>query len=180
MKNVDTVIRSARMARGWSQSHLAEAAGLSKRTVMRAEGGAKVAGESLMAMGAALGVDLFHADPTAAGRSLIVHLPDVVTPTWLRWLIAPRGYDNWVPVKLVAVFAIICLGINNPYFYRSLIDPELVDFWFQGWALVVFLFACLVGCWLVGEMLDEWLAKQDPTRPIRIDAFWSSKSRKVE
>jgi DNA-binding XRE family transcriptional regulator len=50
-------IRQLREARGWSQEHLAEVAGLSARTVQRIEAEGNVAPESRMALAAALGVE---------------------------------------------------------------------------------------------------------------------------
>jgi len=50
-------IRSARLARGMTQSTLAEAAGISEKTVRRGEGGERLLGESLQAMCSVLGLD---------------------------------------------------------------------------------------------------------------------------
>ncbi len=52
------LVRGFRDGRGWSQEHLAEAAGLSLRTVQRIENGEKAARESVMALAAAFGVDV--------------------------------------------------------------------------------------------------------------------------
>ena len=50
-------IRQLREARGWSQEHLAEVAGLSARTVQRIEAEGNASPESRMALAAALGVE---------------------------------------------------------------------------------------------------------------------------
>ncbi len=47
-----------RTERAWSQQHLADAAGVSLRTVQRAERGQAVAGETLLALAAALDIDV--------------------------------------------------------------------------------------------------------------------------
>ena len=51
-------VRRWRDARGWSQEHLAEAAGISLRTAQRIERGEKAARESIMPLAAAFGVDV--------------------------------------------------------------------------------------------------------------------------
>ncbi|KQN99403.1 MULTISPECIES: helix-turn-helix domain-containing protein [Stenotrophomonas] len=50
-------IRTLREARGWSQEHLADVAGLSPRTVQRLEAEGKASHESRMAVAAALGIE---------------------------------------------------------------------------------------------------------------------------
>lgn len=57
MKIDSQKIRQLREARGWSQEHLAEVAGLSARTVQRIESDGNASPESRMALAAALGVD---------------------------------------------------------------------------------------------------------------------------
>ncbi len=52
------IIRQQRQAKGWTQQHMADAAGLSLRTVQRAERDGTTAKESAMAICAALGIDL--------------------------------------------------------------------------------------------------------------------------
>lgn len=51
-------LRLERTQRAWSQQHLADALGVSLRTVQRAERGDPVAGETLLALAAALDVDV--------------------------------------------------------------------------------------------------------------------------
>lgn len=52
------IIRLHRQAKGWTQQHLADAAGLSLRTVQRAEREGTAAKESVMAICATLTIDL--------------------------------------------------------------------------------------------------------------------------
>jgi transcriptional regulator with XRE-family HTH domain len=52
------VIRHYRQAKGWTQQHMADAAGLSLRTVQRAEREGTAAKESAMAICAVLCIDL--------------------------------------------------------------------------------------------------------------------------
>ncbi|WP_372013183.1 helix-turn-helix domain-containing protein [Pseudoxanthomonas sp. 10H] len=63
-------VRRFREARGWSQEHLAEAAGISLRTVQRIERGGTAARESLMALAAVFGVDLAALTVDAEARAV--------------------------------------------------------------------------------------------------------------
>ncbi|GGF83745.1 hypothetical protein GCM10007301_49700 [Azorhizobium oxalatiphilum] len=47
-------LKSERLGRGWSQAHLADASGVSLRTVQRLEGSGRAAAPSMMALAAAL------------------------------------------------------------------------------------------------------------------------------
>src|SRR5947208_3079563 len=51
------LVRSLREARGWTQAHLAEASGVSLRTIQRLERLHSCSAETRMALAAALGVD---------------------------------------------------------------------------------------------------------------------------
>lgn len=57
MSELANIIREARAARAWPQEQLAEAAGVSLRTVQRVERGAPCAKETLQALAAALGLE---------------------------------------------------------------------------------------------------------------------------
>ena len=57
-KGQAAAIRAARKAARMSQRHLAQAAGVSDRTVRRAEAGLPIAGESALALCAVLGLDV--------------------------------------------------------------------------------------------------------------------------
>jgi transcriptional regulator with XRE-family HTH domain len=63
-------IRQLREARGWSQEHLAEVAGLSARTVQRIEAEGKAAPESRMALAAAFGATPAELGAAPAAASL--------------------------------------------------------------------------------------------------------------
>jgi len=57
MSELADIIRQARAARAWPQEQLAEAAGVSLRTVQRVERGAPCAKDTLQALAAALGIE---------------------------------------------------------------------------------------------------------------------------
>src|ERR1700759_3453224 len=56
-------IKALREAKAWSQAHLAEAAGLSLRTVQRMEAEGTASGETRLAVAAALGVPVETLNP---------------------------------------------------------------------------------------------------------------------
>lgn len=64
------VLRSARERLGWSQEHLARKAGLSLRTVVRAEGGADVSGPTMVHLCQALGVKVRVVELDAAAPAV--------------------------------------------------------------------------------------------------------------
>jgi transcriptional regulator with XRE-family HTH domain len=61
-------IRNRRTAKGWSQEHLAQAAGIHEKTIRRAEAGERVSGETRLAIASALDV---RAEALAAGESFV-------------------------------------------------------------------------------------------------------------
>jgi transcriptional regulator with XRE-family HTH domain len=65
-------IKQLREARGWSQEHLAEVAGLSPRTVQRIEAESNASPESRMALAAALGRPNFTLSTGIAPRLALV------------------------------------------------------------------------------------------------------------
>jgi transcriptional regulator with XRE-family HTH domain len=65
-------VRTERQRRGWTQQHLADAAGVSLRTIQRIERHGVASNESVSALCAVFDldrVDLLEHDPSAAGRN---------------------------------------------------------------------------------------------------------------
>jgi DNA-binding XRE family transcriptional regulator len=162
MRNVGSAVRHAREAKGWSQAHLAQASGLSRRTILRIENGTSCSGESLMALGAALEMDLIPPTEPKSGRCIVVHVPDVIVPSWLRSVFAPRGYGNDVPIRLVSVFLAFAVTAGLAGRIGDALGPNLGSLWFQGSALAIFLYSILFSIWFVAELIDAWLDQQEP------------------
>ena len=91
-------IKQLREARGWSQEHLAEVAGLSARTVQRIETEGNASPESRMALAAALGVDAANLGPAPA---------PVATPFATQRPLHHKG--DWR--RHVALYVVICGGL---------------------------------------------------------------------
>lgn len=96
MKINKEVLRRERELRAWTQSHLAEIANLSMRTVQRIERTGDVSMESASALAAALNVDLAILLSSPA-------VPESVTPT------KPRRYRLWSLLGLIGSM-LVALG----------------------------------------------------------------------
>lgn len=92
MENKDTgrKIRAARDSKAWTQEHLAEAAGLSVRTVQRAEEGVMSA-ETLSAAAGALGISV--EDLTVAAPPSVTPVIYYDDPATLDFLVAAFGFE---------------------------------------------------------------------------------------
>lgn len=85
MKIDSRKIRQLREARGWSQEHLAEVAGLSARTVQRIEAEGNASPESRMALAAALGVEAADLGlPPPNAHTPVLHGNECGTNGWRR------------------------------------------------------------------------------------------------
>lgn len=75
-------LRQLREARAWSQERLAEAAGLSSRTVQRVEADGRAAAETTLALAAALDVpvDILAAADAATPAATSADIPQPVAP----------------------------------------------------------------------------------------------------
>lgn len=116
------VIRQARIARGWTQAHLADAAMLSERTVQRCESGHVASSETLMALAAVLDITL----PTVQDAGHVPSLaPTVLAVTFClpsAFFIAINiGYyeldflslsalQSWVDTGTILAWPIVVLG----------------------------------------------------------------------
>ena len=61
-EHVASKLKLFRQVLGWTQEHLAEAAGLSSRTVQRAENGEEMSGETLQALAAVFDLSVAVSD----------------------------------------------------------------------------------------------------------------------
>lgn len=92
-------IRQLREARGWSQEHLAEVAGLSARTVQRIEAEGNASPESRMALAAALGV---------AAADLGIEAPAILAAIPAKNA-TPKRPGSWL--RHLTIFLIVCTGL---------------------------------------------------------------------
>lgn len=101
-------VRNLREARAWTQEHLADAAGVSLRTVQRLEAGQGFASETALAVAAALNVDVKELLEASEGANWL--WPDV--PLWLK-LVVPALLSLpaavWLVTKLLTI-----LGFTVP------------------------------------------------------------------
>ncbi|HNB66315.1 MAG TPA: helix-turn-helix domain-containing protein [Rhodocyclaceae bacterium] len=73
------ILRQCRDARAWSQERLAEAAGLSVRTVQRVEADGRASAETRQALAGALGMEVARLSPPQDARAE-PYVPTVVSP----------------------------------------------------------------------------------------------------
>lgn len=104
-------VRNLREARAWTQEHLADAAGVSLRTVQRLEAGQGFASETALAVAAALDVDVRELlDSDGRGNWL---WPEV--PLWLK-LVVPVLLSLpaavWLLLKLGAMLGLAVPGVS--------------------------------------------------------------------
>jgi transcriptional regulator with XRE-family HTH domain len=102
-------IKALRDARAWSQAHLAEAAGLSLRTVQRVEAEGVASAETRLALAAALDVPVesLNAPQSAAGAAMAPGASPSATPAHAR-----EPEPDQVPnAARVTVFAVSGAGI---------------------------------------------------------------------
>lgn len=81
-----TKLRELRQARSWSQQHLADAAGLSLRTIQRAENQGSAAQETVMALCATLSIET--GDLSVIPRPAPEELTEVRLGPRLLWYLA--------------------------------------------------------------------------------------------
>jgi transcriptional regulator with XRE-family HTH domain len=106
-------VRTLREARAWTQEHLADAAGVSLRTVQRLEAGQGFASETALAVAAALNVDVRELLDTADGGNWL--WPDV--PLWLK-LLVPALLSLPAAVWLITKLLLIA-GLAVPHVAMS-------------------------------------------------------------
>lgn len=111
-------VRELREARAWTQEHLADAAGVSLRTVQRLESGSGFASETALAVAAALDVDV---------RTLLGATPrSVVDPPW-----KPVPTHVLVPIGVIALAVLLLpaiLYVADNLFRLRIATPEMEMF----------------------------------------------------
>lgn len=111
-------VRNLREARAWTQEHLADAAGVSLRTVQRLEAGQGFASETALAVAAALNVDVKELLEPGEGSWLWPEVPlwlKLVVPVLLcvplaAWLLLKLGAMLGLAVPSVTMSPMLLLG----------------------------------------------------------------------
>jgi transcriptional regulator with XRE-family HTH domain len=108
-------VRLLREGRAWTQAHLAEASGVSLRTIQRLERVHSCSGETLMALAAALGVDVRELSDDATPE-----IASAAHPLW-PWLtpIRAASWGTFLALPAVLFVAVNLLkfgaGVASPY-----------------------------------------------------------------
>ena len=85
MKINGNMIRTLREEKSWSQDHLADASGLSVRTIQRVESDSIGSAETRLALAATLGVAASVLKPASLPIDAIVGKLSIPTGAWLGW-----------------------------------------------------------------------------------------------
>jgi transcriptional regulator with XRE-family HTH domain len=164
-------IKALRESRAWSQAHLAEAAGLSLRTVQRMEAEGTASGETRLAVAAALGVPVEALNPAVPVAPVVEPEPD----------------DDGAPGKLL-VLAVSGAGVLFALWLGSGLPPVVASHFgaageANGW-MSRDAFVALM-CFLLGVMpsLALWgmTSALRRGRKLRIPdaAYWLADSRRA-
>ncbi len=125
------IIRKLRLQHNWSQEQLAEMAGLSVRTVQRAERGMSIGIESLKALGAVFDVDLIQLHQPKANEEMTMREENM---TWEE----QRALEHVRDVKSfythLITFAVIVLSL---FIFNYTFTPQYIWAWWVlfGWGI---------------------------------------------
>lgn len=101
-----TLITKERKRRNWTQQHLADACGLSLRTIQRTEREGQVSNETVQALNAVFNIELTQIDGEAAAKRAVNLKND--KPVWLQAL--PLMVALVIGIFLGAFLAIVVLA----------------------------------------------------------------------
>ena len=143
------LIQKLRLKRGWSQQQLAEASGLSVRTIQRIETGHPASTESLKSLAAVFEIDFSTLNPEQTMTSSDAVLAEKQEEEAFRYVRKLRGFYVHLFVYITVVLALLAVNL--------IVSPHRIwVFWVMGgWGLGVLAHATSVfrSNWLLGP---EW------------------------
>lgn len=160
------LIQKLRLKRGWSQQQLAEASGLSTRTIQRIEAGHPPSVESLKSIAAVFEVDFSTLNPeqtmtttTAPGADALAEKQEAEAFRYVRRL---RGFYLHLFKYVLVVLALLAINL--------IVSPERMwVYWvIGGWGLGVLLHASRVfrPDWLYGPQWERQQVEKRLGRPL--------------
>jgi transcriptional regulator with XRE-family HTH domain len=145
------LIQKLRLKHGWSQQQLADASGLSVRTIQRIEAGHPASTESLKALAAVFEVDFSTLTPEQTMTSTIESSADKQEEEAFRYVRKLRGF--YLHLFRYVVVVLVLLAIN------LIVSPQRMwVFWvIGGWGLGIALHAFRVfrPDWLLGPQWER-------------------------
>ena len=156
------LVQKLRLKRGWSQQQLAEASGLSARTIQRIETGHPASVETLKSIAAVFEVDFSTLNPEQTMTNPDSALAQQQEKEAFRYVRRLRRFFMHLYVYLVVVLALFAINlITSPH--------RLWAFWVLiGWGLGVALQASLVfrPSWFLGPQWERAQVEKRLGRPL--------------
>jgi transcriptional regulator with XRE-family HTH domain len=129
------LVQKLRLQHGWSQQQLADASGLSVRTVQRIEAGYPASTESLKSLAAVFGVEFSMLDPERSISPVDTDSSEPAMQEALRYAVSVRRFYAHLAKYIVVTFALLAVNL--------IATPQrLWVLWvIAGWGLGIFLHA---------------------------------------
>ncbi len=148
-------LRERRLQKAWSQEYLAQASGLSVRTIQRIEGGQKAGLDTLKCLAAAFDIDVadLMEENNMAEQTVLEDMPDDAprrqTREQAEYIQNIRGFHlNWI------MFVVIVPAL---FAFNHFLTPE--QYWIQwvigSWGAAILLHAIILYCYY-GLFGKEW------------------------
>ena len=145
------LIQTLRLKRGWSQQQLAEASGLSVRTIQRIETGHPASTESLKSLAAVFEVDFSTLNPEQTVTTSDAALAERQEKEAFKYVCRLRRFYMHVYIYVVVVLGLVAINL--------IVSPHrLWVLWTMGgWGLGLLLHASLVfrPSWLFGPQWER-------------------------
>lgn len=156
------LIQKLRLKHGWSQQQLADASGLSVRTIQRIEAGHPASTESLKALAAVFEVDFSTLTPEHTMTSTVESSADKQEEEAFRYVRKLRGF--YLHLFRYVVVVLVLLAIN------LILSPQRMwVFWvIGGWGLGIAMHAFRVfrPAWFLGPQWERQQVEKRLGRPL--------------
>lgn len=155
-------VQKMRLQHGWSQQQLADASGLSVRTVQRIEAGFPASTESLKSLAAVFEVDFSSLQPEPLMDSNSNHLSAQQEAEAFKFVRKLRGFYQHLFRYIVVVLALLAINL-------TLTPQKMWVFWvIGGWGLGLLMHASRVfrPDWVLGPQWERQQVEKRLGRPL--------------
>jgi transcriptional regulator with XRE-family HTH domain len=145
------LIQKMRLKRGWSQEQLAEASGLSARTIQRLEAGHPASLESLKSIAAVFEVDLSTLNPEQIMTNASVTVPEQQEAAAFKYVRRLRRFYFHLFQYIVVILGLLAVNL--------IVSPQRlwVLYVIGGWGIGLLMHGCLVfrPDWMLGPAWER-------------------------